>query len=253
MGTHPRRRFRWEDASIEELSAAAREELAAFWVRRAVGEWQVGRILAELRDLLASVGAPPAVRALTLGAPAEEGRHGAWCLRLARLYAGRPLARPVVPAAVLPGFWGAEARLRAVYGVTVVSCIHETIATTWLLRCFQRCTAPLPRGILRAMLQDETGHARIGWAYLASPGVTPEDRMALRRRLPKLLGDNVAAWRPRPFVHGPPDGQGVLCPAEHVDVVRTAVAEIVLPGFAEIGIVSARETARLSAVLTEVG
>jgi hypothetical protein len=90
----------------------------------------------------------------------------------------------------------------------------------------------------RIHLTDEIEHARVGWAHLASDAVSAATRSALALCLPKLLEANAPGWeRDDPSL--PPEGvpaQGHLSREASRRVFVDAVAELVLPGFAHVGI-----------------
>ena len=96
----------------------------------------------------------------------------------------------------------------------------------------------------RVHLGDELGHARLGWALLASPVMGPPERAPVARELPRLLRDGVTAWldaaRVLP-VRGVPT-HGIPSRARHCRWVRQATFELVLPGFAAVDLDTARAT-----------
>jgi hypothetical protein len=95
----------------------------------------------------------------------------------------------------------------------------------------------------REHLKDEIDHARLGWAHLASDAVDRDLSQRLGRRLSRLLEVNVAEWK-RPDEHLPREGvraHGHLSVEENDAVVDAAVRDVVLPGFALLGISAPRD------------
>ena len=190
------------------------------------------------RDLQSS-GASAIVLEMLAASIEDERRHAEQCRRLAVRYAGAEVAIGHVDAPVLPAFEGAETKTRAALRVTAMCCINETLATVWLKACFDRSVSPLARSANRLHLREEMSHARLGWAHLASPFVTPEMKRAIAARLPRLLDANVPQWYAEETADVPPEGfpdHGVLSTEETRGLILAAVAEVVLPGFDEVGI-----------------
>jgi hypothetical protein len=169
----------------------------------------------------------------------DERRHAEICRLLATRYAGEELAMGPVEPPVLPAFEGSEPKTRAALRVTAMCCINETLATVWLKACFDRSVSTLARSANRLHLREEMSHARLGWAHLASPHVTPEIKRAIGARLPRLLAANVPQWYADEATDLPPEGfpdHGVLSTEETKRIILAAVDEVVLPGFEEVGI-----------------
>jgi hypothetical protein len=227
----------WTDPSVDALPIQTRRRLARLWAGRAASEGRVGVAFAALADELAALRATPAVVALARRASRDELRHVELCLRLAARYAGGPVRAPAAAPVRLP-HPGARPRTRAALRCAALACVSETIACAWLGGCAELATAPLARAANRRHLGDEIGHARLGWAFLASPALDATARAALIRRLPALVVDGVAAWlaaaRVLP-VRGVPT-HGVPSRALHLRWVEEATRTLVLPGFAALGL-----------------
>jgi hypothetical protein len=132
-----------------------------------------------------------------------------------------------------------DAEVRAALHATAFCCIQETIACAWLDDCLSRATVPMVRDALRAMLADETHHARLGYAHLASPCVSRRARAAVGDALPGLVDRCVRSWL------DPEASRLAIGAATHgvpsVDetrrVVHSAMKHVVLPGLAAAGVV----------------
>jgi hypothetical protein len=117
-------------------------------------------------------------------------------------------------------------------------CINESIACAFIEACLGDAVGPLVRAVQRVHLSDEIEHARVGWAHLASARVDAATRRELARWLPRLLGANVANWRSR--IDWLPEAgvPGHALPPRRVSfaVVLACVRDVVLPGFAHVGV-----------------
>jgi hypothetical protein len=117
-------------------------------------------------------------------------------------------------------------------------CIQETIACAWLDGCLRGAKEPVVRDALHAMLSDETNHARLGWAHLASSRVSPATRARVAAALPDLLRSCVASWMDpsvsRLAIEAPE--HGVPYPDATRRLVLAAIDEVVRPGFASLDI-----------------
>ena len=111
------------------------------------------------------------------------------------------------------------------------SCINETLATVCLRDGMQRCESPTAKTATRRLLRDDLDHARIGWAHLASPFVGTEDRLHIGRALPTLLRLGHEGWVNEPRAPFDAPAHGVLGSAGFPALMRSALAELVLPGF----------------------
>jgi hypothetical protein len=117
-------------------------------------------------------------------------------------------------------------------------CINESLACAFLERCLAEARPRHLAGLQRRHLADEVGHARVGWAMLASPLIAPVDRAAIAAAAPRLIEANVAAWRAR-IAELPPYGfpdHGLPAAAAIAATIDAAVDQIIRPGFAHVGI-----------------
>jgi hypothetical protein len=227
-----------DDPSIAALSRDEREIATLVWAGRAEAELRAAGSFAYLADVLPAAGAAPALTALARRAITDERRHAELCWRVASAYAGRELAPPRHLPVSVPRHGRASVELRRVLHVVGMSCLNETTGSAFLELCRAGATGALARGALHELLTDEIDHARLGWAFVASPAVSGAARAELAAWLPELIAANLVAWRRRPRYPITPALVAHGCPAwDAVDAaVVAAIDELLLPGFARAGV-----------------
>ena len=226
------------DPSVTALSTTQRAAIAGHWKRRMRSELYVGRAFAAMVPLLREHGAAPAVLDRLERGAEEETRHSEICAQLAETYGGESVERTRIDSVPLPRFGVGDEDLETALLVAGMCCVNETVATAWISACLAAAEEPLAQMANRIHLHDEIEHARLGWAHLASDAVSDATRRALGPRLPKLLEANAPGWeRDDPML--PAEGvpaQGHLPFEASRRVYADAVAELVIPGFAHVGV-----------------
>jgi hypothetical protein len=222
------------DPAVAAMAASDRELIGRTWAERARSEAGAGLAFAELAvDLPADLPGP--VRAIAHRAADDERRHADLCRRVAEVYLGQPVdgarPRPGAPVRI-----AGDPPLRSLLRLVLVSSVNETIGAAYLQACLADASGPLPRAAVRELLRDEVDHARIGWAALAV--ASPARRTAVAAALPGLLSACREAWRARAAgtPTSLPPGHGCLAQPELQRLVDDALADLVVPGFAELGI-----------------
>lgn len=232
-----RRPLPFDDPAVARLDGAARQAMARHWRRRAWSEGQVAEAFATLHAGLLEVGAAGVVCGLIGRARDDEVRHSGVCAALAEAYAGAAIAAPAGPASTLPRFEHEARATEVMLQVVGMCCLSETLATVWLEASLAAARAPLARAANRAHLAEEVGHARAGWAHLAT--ATSEQLAAVERRLIGFVRAGVADWlaagEDLPGGAGL-EAHGVLSPAMHRAAILRGAREVVLPGFAALGL-----------------
>jgi hypothetical protein len=243
------------DPSVAALTQAQRTAIAGHWKHRARSELQVGRAFAAMVPILRERRASSAVLDRLDSGADEEVRHSEICSRLAETYLGDTVERPRIDSVPLPRFEVGDEELETALLVAGMCCVNETIATAWISACLAAAQTPLAMMANRIHLTDEIEHARVGWAHLASDAVSDATRRALGPLLPRLIEANAPGWeRDDPSL--PPEGipeQGHLPFAVSRRVFVDAVRDLVLPGFAHVGIDTAPARAWLDHRLGGVG
>lgn len=226
------------DPTIERLSAETRRAIGGHWIHRASAELSVAVAFEALLPRLRDVGAADVVLALAAKAIDDEQRHGELCVRLAERYLGTQVETPAPRDGTLPEFGTRDEPMEVALITLGMCCINESIASEWIRSCWNAATAPTAIAANRHHLRDEIDHARLGWAHLGSAAISAPLRQTLRSWAPKLLAVNVAQWK-KPDAHLPPEGipaHGHLASAENDEVIDAAVRDVVVPGFAHVGL-----------------
>lgn len=229
------------DPSIDRLGDEARRAIAKHWAHRSRSEHDVSVAFELLRPRLEGVGAEDVVLALADKAIDDERRHSDLCLLLARRYAGSDVVAEPARPVTLPVFGAGDEPLEVALIVLGMCCVNESLASEWIRSCWQAATSPTAIAANRAHLKDEIDHARLGWAHFASSAVSPAMKRALVSAAwpSKILEANVAEWR-RPDEHLPAEGipdHGHLSVRDHLAAIDAGVRDVVLPGFAHVGLV----------------
>ena len=234
-----RRELPEADASFDGIADRERAQLVEVWSRRADAELGASNNFRVVVDALRERDAEPELQALAARAIEDEEHHARLCHRLASLFAGRELPAPQAPAWRVPALVGAPAEVRPTLHVIGQCLLNETTASAFLERCHDGAKSSPVRFVLKALLADDIDHARIGWAHLASPRLSPNHRAAVGAWLPALIRANAQMWDERAPIPFNPVLESNGCPslAETAASVRSALTEVILPGLARLGFV----------------
>jgi hypothetical protein len=226
------------DETITSLSAPVRDAIGSFWHMRAELELTAMGLFADVARGLFDTRAEPEILWVASRALTDEIRHSLLCHHVADVYFGRP-APEVVPDKVDPPRFGdAPPEVNRLLHLITNCCINETIASAQLRSMMKAAVNPLVREVTRLLLADEIDHARVGWAVLGSPRLSPELRWHVGKALPALLRLAERVWLgDRPVFTVPvPVGHGYLPDAEAVEVTFDALDSLVFPGLARVGV-----------------
>jgi hypothetical protein len=231
-----RRRLPLDDDAVDRLSEREREAVAAMWSNRAAAELKVASAFTALASDLFAIGTPPEVLAIVSRAPGDEVRHAEICRRVAARYRGSEVAwpEPPPPTAVCDE----PADVRCATHVVALCCLNETIAGAYLQACVDASEASLARAVFGELLSDEIDHARLGWAYLASPAMSDPVREQIRHRFPALRDATRQLWatqNPSLLPDGLPS-HGLLSRRTVTAIAEEAIDSIVVSGLASVGI-----------------
>lgn len=227
-----------DDPVLRALDATVRRRLGEIWRHRAESELRAGSGFSQVVVGLYGIGARTEVLSLATEAAHQEIEHARSCHALAELYLDASLPMPTPPVAPMPPHRGATDALRATLHVIGLCCLNETIACEFVARCLDASEASAVREVSQRHLRDEVGHARVGWAHLASGVLDAQDRSQVAAWLPRLTKANGEHWLARMRTlpekgvakHGYPDVRTLE------RAVHDALRDVILPGFAHVGI-----------------
>ena len=224
---------------LEAQPESIRTTAASIWGMRAGLELSVSAgYTVILRELL-EFGAEKAVLELCAEAAADEIQHAQWCLDLAERIDGQSRLWPNPTSLHVPAYEDvARGPFLATLHLVAMSCLNETIACERLLDAMRPTKLPSARQTLKRILSDEIKHARAGWAHLASHHVTAEMKQELGRMVPNLIQASlVSLIEENETIPSEQFNEwGLPCVDEARAQAERAIEQIVLPGFAQLGV-----------------
>lgn len=226
------------DPLIDATPAEGRAELAAIWQNRAGLELRVASTFSSISVELLEHGATQSVYEIISQAVRDEVHHAQISAELAAKYRGGPLVWPDPEPNHVPTFRASKGLLHATLYVITECCINETLACSILEGSIAQTESPLVKAALSTILSDEIDHARVGWAHLASPWVTPEIRQEIPSWLQwlhssnhhDLLGDDAPLPREKYPAHG------MLSRRRAREITYATLVDVILPGYRRAGI-----------------
>ncbi len=226
------------DAASGDISETDRALVATTCARRAELELRGAAAFTVITQALIDLRADSRIVELSARAIAEEIRHSEIYLELASAYARAAAARPAVAPIAAPRHPGVADDVRRVLHVVGMCSINETMACAFLELCLAGATSRAARAGLREVLSDEIRHARIGWAYLASPGVMAEVKGDVERGLVPMLCAQLEGWSRQIAMLPPGEAVAHACPSREAIAATTvqSVHDLVVPGFASLGL-----------------
>lgn len=224
------------DEVIEQMDPALRTKVGQTWARRAHEELKAGMWFALLSRELLAVGTAPDALARVARAVGDEVRHAEILRALGARYLGEAVPWP-------PGMPVAEApadppRSMASLHAVTLCCVSETIASVFIETSHAAATSPSVRASLGVVLADEVEHGRAGWLYLASVRDDRAVMAAVQKAMATMVRKAIESW----YDFGAvvlPDGapeHGLLSNDEVRACVVTALRDLVLAGFAQLGL-----------------
>jgi len=228
-----------EDRFLQSHADSLKRDVADIWAMRAGLELSVcAGYTIIIRELL-ETGAEKPVLQLCCEAAADEIGHAQLCLDLAERIDGRKRAWPAPASLHVPNYTGlASGPLLTALHLVAMSCLNETIACVRLLEAIALAECPSAKHALQLILSDEIGHARSGWAHLASRHVTAAMKLQIAARVPDLIEASMTSLIEENA--SIPTEEFAIWGLPSVDVARAhaqkAVSEIVIPGFERLGL-----------------
>ena len=223
------------DASIALLGATARAAVSASWYGRAHSELRVSQAFAYLARVLADFGLGAELGSIAERAVSDEIRHAEICWRVACVYRGAEFPQPQVPPLVVPSHADVDADTERVLHVVGMSAIGETLGSAFLEASAAKATGQFVAAAFRELLTDEIDHARVGWALLGSPRVTPTMRQQMAPHILPLIQHAIPPLRDTD-IHEDLAAHGCLAPPTVIAVLLAATRDLLVPGFELVNI-----------------
>jgi len=220
------------------MTPQQREVVGTSWLHRMEQEHLAVGAFAHLTSELAALGCQPAILELAARAVSDEVRHARLCRDAAIAHLGPDRVPPFVRGTLELPVHAPEREHALVLLAAEMCCISETLTGAFLTEMLERAGTDEARTLVRALLSDEIDHGRIGWALLEDRRKRGMDLAFVAAALPGLLERQCAdVIVPTQVTDDPAlEAHGYLGPHASAYVYRTALAEIVLPGFAALGI-----------------
>ena len=226
----------WHASTAAQLSEPERALLAQTWLRRAAAEYFAISTFSEFATDLVAAMAPADILSLCLRIGIDEVRHAELCVRMAEIYSGAkhvpPFGRSVPEPSARPERHHALAN--------AMMCVSETHSAAVLAATRNLTTDPTAHAVITVMLADEVTHSQMGWSYLrhAIDAGGASVIAAAAEMVPDVLRGLIADVEERPDVAitDAVRAHGVMSRAEERRVVWTCVTDVLVPGFAALGI-----------------
>lgn len=223
------------DPDMEALSTIERHLVARSWMLRSHAEGRAAGAMEIVASDLDALDAPPALIEVAERAVGEERRHARICAEVALAYDDSVPASKIDPAPIGDEHGHARVPWRARH-VVGLCCISETFASAHLNTCRTRATSSRVRDAFHRLLEDEVGHAQLGWAFLACSVAPPPSLTAtwVAPLLEVYRQHFVGRAAHHPNIDLP--GHGCSRPGELLAQYLDAVDQLILPGFEHVGV-----------------
>jgi hypothetical protein len=227
------------DPVIDDMDGELRRKVGETWRRRAHEELKAAMAFALLSRELLEIGAAPDAIARVSRAVGDEVRHAEVLRALGSRYLGQEAAWPAgVPVEYESLGAGAHPRTRASLHAVTLCCVNETIASVFIEASHDAAISASARATLGLVLADEVEHGRAGWVYLAGVSDDRDVMAGVQASLASIVRSVSACWFDFTAITlpaGAPE-HGLLANTDVQRCVVTALRDLVLPGFAQIGL-----------------
>jgi hypothetical protein len=236
-----RREIPWDhvDTEGEQLDARGRELVGKSWRARMQQEHLAVGAFSLVASELAREGCDSVVLAMITRAAADEVRHADVCRRLAARHLGEAaVPRRVRGVPSIPEHTGVSDADRVLFHVVEMCCLSETLTGVYLTEMLARASHPVARAALESLLEDEIDHGRVGWAYLAARQ-REASAASLGEALPAMLERTVARVVDQPVTDDDEralEAHGYLSQRTARALYLSALDEVIVPGFTELGV-----------------
>ncbi|MDI1477632.1 ferritin-like domain-containing protein [Polyangium sp. y55x31] len=217
-----------ESPNLSNLDPATRRALADHFTRSGLYEHASVASFARVVLELLGAGAPASLVSAAQEALADEVRHAKLCFSLASAYAGAPVGPGTLP---LPEVALRKTLAEIALATALEGAVNETLSALVAGEEALRATDPAVKATLMWIAEDEATHAELAWRTLAWALEAGGPEVA--RALEKAFSTAVC---PEPEDVAAPGADadklaahGCLSAAEKRDVMRRAMADVVLP------------------------
>jgi len=241
-GGRSRRAIPWKSFDRSKYPEAALRLAATAQRALALGEYGAVDLFAHMAIDLSLHGAPFDLVASCAKVPSDEMRHADYAMRMATLYAGKPVSVELDRE----GLAKVLARRMSLEELDVmmleVGVMSETLAVALLSECARVAKDPLPKAVFASLVVDEVHHARLGWYYMAwrSPLWSRAERQHVADRAGQILvGTERQFWKGRDAPAGHEEAAralGVMGSAKQREVIRSIVEDEIVPGLDALGL-----------------
>ncbi|WP_170229004.1 ferritin-like domain-containing protein [Polyangium fumosum] len=217
-----------ESPNVSNLDPTTRRALADHFTRAGLYEHASVASFARFVLELLGVGAPASLVSAAQEALADEVRHAKLCFGLAGAYAGAPVGPGALP---MPALAIGRTLADVALATALEGAVNETLSALVAGEEALRATDPAVKAALVSIAEDEATHAELAWRTLAwaldagGPEVARTLEKAFTMAICPESEDLVA-------LGADPDklaAHGCLSAAEKRDVMRRAMADVVLP------------------------
>ncbi|MDI1450390.1 ferritin-like domain-containing protein [Polyangium sp. 6x1] len=213
---------------LSNLDPATRRVLADHFTRTGLYEHASVASFARFVLELLGVGAPASLVSAAQEALADEVRHAKLCFGLASAYAGAPVGPGTLP---MPDLSSQRTLADIAFATALEGAVNETLSALVAGEEALRATDPAVKATLVWIAEDEATHAELAWCTLAWALEVGGPEVA--RALEKAFS---MAQCPAPEDLAAPGADpdklaahGCLSAAEKRDIMRRALADVVLP------------------------
>jgi hypothetical protein len=258
----PRRgEIAWSDFDRAAYAPPVLAAAAAEWRERARQEYASLALVTRLASQVHLLGAPLDWSGAFARVIADEVRHTELCARLADLL--EPGAGVEIEETDLHLPIAERSLLAHVRGTVLAAfCIGETLSGRFFRRCLRAATVPLARDVVRAIVDDETFHGKVGWELFAlllrgdGDASLPGDRDTLAAGLAELFTHYRAlcgATRGKAWATTGPEAPadpnfGTLTPQGYARSFFAGMRDDVVPRLVALGLPEAVEAWRVASI-----
>jgi len=226
------------DAAADKKACA---KVAESWNFRSKQEHLAVGAFSLIAQELADDGCEPVVLSLVTRAANDEVQHAEICARMWSALRGEPfVAARFRGTPTMPTYEGRPPTMRVLLHVVELCCLSETFTGVAFTEMLSRATHPVAHAVVQSLLTDEIDHGRVGWAYLAERA-KGKTLGGLSDELPEVTLRAMSSGMKPAETHSADDDPtldrwGYLGPKTVASIYRTAVREVVLPGFERFGV-----------------